>query len=304
MLEALQYATDAVSLGSLYALSALGIGLLFGVLRLINFAHGDFISVGAYGLIVPSANAMAVMYFGALPWPAVIAVIVAVVAFLALLSEAIVFRPLRGASPATMMIGSFALSFIVQNSLLLVYGSRPKAVDLWANLSRPIAVGGVRFQQLQLVTIGVTAVLLAALVLFLRRTRFGLEMRAAAEDFCMARMLGVRANRVIAMAFALSGGLAAVVSLLYVAQSGILSVQMGVPLMLFAFISTVIGGMGSLLGAVLGGFIVGILNVVLQVMLPGELRSFRDAFLFLMVIFILLLRPSGLVPVAAMKERI
>src|SRR5262249_46283094 len=105
-------------------------------------------------------------------------------------------------------------------------------------------------------------------------------------------------------AFALSGGLAAVVSLLYLAQSGILSIQLGVPLMLFAFISTVIGGMGSLLGAVLGGFTVGILSVALQVILPGDLRSFRDAFVFLLVIAILLWRPTGLVRVAAIGERI
>ncbi len=304
MLEALQYATDAISLGSLYALSALGIGLLFGVLRLINFAHGDFISVVAYALIVPSLNVMAVMYLGALPWPALIAAIVAVVVLVALISEAVVFRPLRAASPATMMIGSFALSFVIQYVLLLIYGSRPKAVDLWSNLSQQVAIGGLRIQQLQLVTIGVTAALLVALVLFLRRTRFGVEMRAAAEDFRMARMLGVRANRVIALAFALSGGLAAVVSLLYLAQSGILSIQLGVPLMLFAFISTVIGGMGSLLGAVLGGFTVGILSVALQVILPGDLRSFRDAFVFLLVIAILLWRPTGLVRVAAIRERI
>ena len=304
MVEALQYATDALALGSLYALAALGIGLLFGVLRLINFAHGDFISIGAYALIVPSLNVMATMYVGALPWPALVAAVVAIVIFIALISEAAVFRPLRAASPATMMIGSFALSFIIQYVLLLIYSSRPKAVDLWSNLSQQVAIGDVHIQQLQLVTILVTAVLLAGLALFLRKTRFGVEMRAAAEDFRMARILGVRANLVIAMAFALSGGLAAIVSLLYLAQSGVLSIQMGVPLMLFAFISTVIGGMGSLLGAVVGGFTVGILSVVLQVILPGEMRSFRDAFVFLLVIAILLWRPTGLVQVSAIKERI
>jgi branched-chain amino acid transport system permease protein len=304
MVEALQYAIDALSLGSLYALAALGIGLLFGVLRLINFAHGDFISIGAYALIVPSLNVMATMYIGALPWPAMVAAVVVVVILVALVSEAVVFRPLRAASPATMMIGSFALSFVIQYVLLLIYGSRPKAVDLWSILSQQIAIGGVRIQQLQLVTIVVTALLLAALALFLHKTRFGVEMRAAAEDFRMARLLGVRANLVIALAFALSGGLAAVVSLLYLTQSGILTIQMGVPLMLFAFIATVVGGMGSLLGAVVGGFTVGILSVALQVLLPSGLRSFRDAFVFLLVIAILLWRPTGLVQARAIKERV
>jgi branched-chain amino acid transport system permease protein len=304
MVEALQYVVDALSLGSLYALAALGIGLLFGVLRLINFAHGDFISIGAYALIVPSLNVMATMYIGALPWPAMVAAVVVVVILVALVSEAVVFRPLRAASPATMMIGSFALSFVIQYVLLLIYGSRPKAVDLWSILSQQIAIGGVRIQQLQLVTIVVTALLLAAIALFLHKTRFGVEMRAAAEDFRMARLLGVRANLVIALAFALSGGLAAVVSLLYLTQSGILTIQMGVPLMLFAFIATVVGGMGSLLGAVVGGFTVGILSVALQVLLPSGLRSFRDAFVFLLVIVILLWRPTGLVQARAIKERV
>src|SRR5262249_60300715 len=113
---------------------------------------------------------------------------------LALASEIFVFRPLRGSSPATLMIGSFALSFIIQNALLMIYSSRPKAVNLWPELSTFFAIGGLQVQKLQLVTIVATLMLLLALAFFLRRTRFGLEMRAAAEDALMARMLGVRAN--------------------------------------------------------------------------------------------------------------
>ena len=304
MLEVLQYVIDALSLGSLYALAALGIGLLFGILRLINFAHGDFISIGAYVLIVPSANVIATMYVGAMAWPILIAAVVAVVVLIALISEALVFRPLRASSPATLMIGSFALSFVIQYLLLMIYGSRPKAVDIWSGLSAQVDLGGVRVPELQLITLAVTAVLLGALGLFLKRTRFGVQMRAAAENFRMARMLGVRANLVIALAFALSGLLAATVSLLYVTQTGMLSLQMGVPLMLFAFVSTVIGGLGSLLGAVVGGFTVGILSVVLQAVLPPDLRSFRDAFVFTLVVAILLWRPNGLVQVRAIRERV
>ena len=141
-------------------------------------------------------------------------------------------------------------------------------------------------------------------MLFLKKTSYGLQMRAAAEDFRMARLLGVRANFVISLAFAISGLLAAVISLLFVAQTGVASIRMGVPLMLFAFIATVIGGMGSLVGAVVGGFVVGIMSVLLQVFLPVDLRSFRDAFVFFAVILILLFRPEGLVQVKAAKERI
>ncbi len=299
-----QHLIDALSLGSLYALAALGIGLIFGVLRLINFAHGDFISFGVFALIVPSTNVVATMFLGALPWPLLIVSIIAVVVILALISEYVVFRPLRNASPSSLMVGSFALGFVIQYTLLILYQSRPKAIGLWSDLNRHIDIFGLRVPQLQIINIAVTIGLLLVLVLFLKKTSYGLQMRAAAEDFRMARLLGVRANFVISLAFAISGLLAAVISMLFVAQTGVASIRMGVPLMLFAFIATVIGGMGSLIGAVVGGFVVGIMSVLLQVFLPVELRMFRDAFVFFAVILILLFRPEGLVQVKAAKERI
>ena len=168
----------------------------------------------------------------------------------------------------------------------MIYGGRPKAVDLWAGLAEPIIVAGIRIPKLQLITIAVTTRLLLVLALFLKRTPSASQMRAAAEDFRMARLLGVRANRVIAVAFAISGFLAAVVSLLLVAQTGMLAYQMGVPLVLFAFVATVIGGMGSLVGAVLGGFIVGVASVCSRPCCR-TLRPFRDAFVFAFVILVL-----------------
>jgi len=295
---------DALALGSLYALAALGIGLIFGVLRLINFAHGAFITVGAYSLIIPSTLVMAQPMLGVLPWPLLIIAVTIVVVLLALLSELVVFRPLRTASAATMMIASFALSFVIQYTLLLLYSGRPKSFGLWPDLTQVVEFLGLRVPLLQIVTIAVTLVLLTALVGFLRYTAYGVQMRAAAEDFRMARLLGVKANRVIALAFGLSGMLAAVISLLFVTQRGIVAVDMGVPLMLFAFVATVVGGMGSLVGAVIGGYVVGILSVALQVALPEDLRSFRDAFVFLGVILILLFRPTGIVKVKAVVERV
>jgi len=146
--------------------------------------------------------------------------------------------------------------------------------------------------------------LLIGLSLFLGRTPYGVQMRAAAEDFRMARYLGIKANFVIGLAFAISGVLAAMTSLLFVSQTGTLSHMMGVPLMLFAFIATVIGGMGSLAGAVVGGFAVGFVSVMLQAYLPQELRSFRDAFVFAVVIMVLLFRPSGLIPTKALAQRV
>ena len=295
---------DALSLGSLYALVALGIGLLFGILRLVNFAHGDFITLGAYALIVPSADVMSQMLIGAWPWALVIPAIAAIVIAAALLTDVAVFRPLRGSNAPTLMIASFAVSYIIQNGVLMAYGSRPKAANLWPGLATQVQLAGLRVPVLQLVTICATLVLMVGLTLFLRRTPWGVQMRAAAENFRMAQYLGVRGNFVIGLAFAISGVLAAAVSLLFLAQTGSLSSVMGVPLALFAFVAVVVGGMGSLPGAVAGGFLVGFVVTMLQAYLPPELRVFRDAFAFAFVILVLLVRPAGLIPSRTVVERV
>ena len=304
MVAFIQNCVDALSLGSLYALAALGIGLLFGMLRLINFAHGDFITIGAFGLIVPSRNDMATMGIGSLPVVLLVPAACAIVVIAALLSDRLVFRPLRTASAPTLMVASFSVGYIIQNTILVTYGARPKTIDLWSSLGEQLHFGAVRVPRLEVVTIGVTLVLLAALTAFLKRTRYGVQIRAAAEDFLMARYLGVRANLAIGVAFALSGVLAAIVSLLFVSETGTLTNVMGVPLMLYAFIATVVGGMGSLVGAVVGGYTVGFLGVMLQAYLPDGLRSFRDAFVFATVIFVLLLRPAGIIPTKALVQRV
>jgi branched-chain amino acid transport system permease protein len=290
----IQTLVDAVSVGGLYALTALGIGLIFGVMRLINFAHGELIMATGYALLA---------LFG-LPLPAVLfgGFLAAVV--LALVTERVAFRPLRGADPATLLISSFAVSFFLQKTLILFVGSRPKGIDFLPALGRQIEILGIRLQSLQVVTILVSAILLAGLTWFLTATRFGLRMRAAAEDFRMARVLGVRANRVIAVAFAVSGLLAAAVSCLLVAQTGIVQPRMGLQLVIIAFVGTVIGGLGSLTGAAIGGFLVGVATILLQALLPPDLRVFREAFVFIAVVLVLLFRPQGLFPARGLKERI
>jgi branched-chain amino acid transport system permease protein len=295
---------DALSLGSLFALTSLGIGLIFGIMRLINFAHGDLIMIGAYALIVPSSAVAATMFIGAWPSAALVVAIIFIVILFAIACERLAFRPLRRADPSVLLIASFALSFFLQNLVLLIYGGRPKGVNLWPTLVKPLLFGDVRLPSLQIVMIGVTALLLLLLVLFLRRTSIGRQMRAASEDFMMARFLGVRANRVIAAAFAISGLLAAVISLLFVVQNGVLKFDMGVPLVLAAFVGTVVGGMGSLVGAVVGGFVVGVASVFFQIVLPIEMRLNRDAWVFGLILVILLLRPGGLVRVKSVEERI
>ena len=304
MQAVVQNIIDALSLGSLFALTSLGIGLIFGIMRLINFAHGDLIMIGAYALIVPSAAVAPQLFIGAWHPAAVVAAIILIVIIFAVACERLAFRPLRDADPSVLLIASFALSFFFQNMVLLIYEGRPKGVDLWPVLTDPFLLGDIRMPRLQIVMIAATAALLLLLVLFLKRTAIGRQMRAASEDFMMARFLGVRANRVIAAAFAISGLLAAVVSLLFVVQNGVLKFDMGVPLVLAAFVGTVVGGMGSLVGAVVGGFVVGVASVFFQIVLPLEMRLNRDAWVYGLILVILLLRPGGIVKVKAVEERI
>lgn len=304
MIGFIQNVIDALSLGSIYALTALGIGLLFGILRLINFAHGDMITVAGYALIVPSADVTARMFIGEFNLLAMLPSVALIVVLVALLTDVAVFRPLRRASSPTLMIASFAVSYILQNGILMIYGSRPKAVNLFGSANAQLQLGGLRIPMLQVITLVVTLALMVALTLFLKKTRYGVQMRAAAEDFRMAQYLGVRGNFVIGLAFAISGILAAAVGLLYVPQTGALSHTLGVPLALFAFVAVVVGGMGSLTGAVVGGFAVGIIVTMLQAYLPPGLRVFRDAFAFAIVILVLLVRPQGLIPARNTIERV
>ncbi|MEM8665019.1 MAG: branched-chain amino acid ABC transporter permease, partial [Pseudomonadota bacterium] len=230
------------------------------------------------------------------------AVIVAVA--LSIATERVAFRPLRDLDPATMLIASFAVSMFLQKVLIFAVGSRAKPIDPLPSLSAPIEVAGVQIGLLKIVTIIVCAVLLLALVYFLKRTRYGLHMRAAAEDFTMSRLVGVRADAVIVLAFVLSAVLAAVVAILYGAQTGFVHPRLGVQIVIVAFVATVIGGLGNLWGVVAGGFLVGIVSTMLQAFLPPDLRPFREAFLFGAVILILLVRPQGLFPARGLKERV
>ena len=290
----IQNAIDAISLGAVYALAALGIGLIFSIMRLINFAHGELIMVGGFSLYALAGQPYLVMGLAA----------VLVAAILALGMERVAFRPLRKASPATLLISSFAVSYLLQHVVLMIFGSRPMGVDFLPQLGDAVELGPLRVPELQLAAIVVTVISMTGLALFFRRSRIGVEMRAAAEDFTMARLLGVRANRVIAVAFVISGVLASMVSLYLVAQTGTVSYKMGVNMVLIAFVASVIGGMGSLVGAALGGFLVGIVSVSLQAYLPVDLRPYRDAFVFLAFIAFLLWRPQGLMTRRADMERV
>jgi branched-chain amino acid transport system permease protein len=290
------YLLDALALGSLYALVTLGMALLFGLMGLVNFAHGQLIMAGGYifYLVLGVAHA---------PLAVAVASALAAVCLLAVLMERVAFRPLRDANPTVLLISSFAVSYLLQNAALSVFGARAKTFQVPAFFERSISQGSIRFPLVDVIEIGLAIVLLIGLVVFLKRTTFGLQMLASAADFEMARLLGVRANRVIAGAFAVSGVLATAVSFSLVAQSGTASFDMGSAPVLIAFAATIIGGLGSITGAALGGFLLGGITVLLQATLPSNVSAFREAFLYLIVIVFLTVRPQGLRPSATARER-
>ena len=286
----LQQSVNALSLGGIYALLALGLAIVFSIVGLINFAHGEIMTVGGYGVFVSLALG--------LPAPAAMATGVGVAVVAALAMERVAFRAMRGSSVVTLLITSFAVSELLKVLFQNGISARPKPISLPAALSGTLQLGPVTVGVVPLVSIAVTAVALGALTWVLRRTTIGVAMRAAAEDFDMLRLLGTDANRVVAAAFALSGLLAGVAAVVWTAQRGSVDPLMGFFPVLKAFIATVLGGLGSLSGAVLGGFVVGAIEVFSQAFLPDALAPYRDAVVLGTVIALLLLRPDGLLPAA------
>jgi branched-chain amino acid transport system permease protein len=290
----LQHLFDATSLGGLYALIALGIALVFGVMNLVNFAHGELLMVGGYTILLTES----------LPWPLVALLTVSACVLVALLMVRVAFRAVRTADATTMLITSFAVSILLQNIVVWIEGSRPKGVAFGSSLADPVQIGSASVPQVELLTIALIVVLLGGLVVVLKRTRLGIQMRAAAEDFRMTRLMGVNANTVIVAAFAASGALTAAAVLLLIVTSGTVSPGMGLQPVLVGFVATVIGGMGSLVGATAGGFLLGSVTVALQAALPLAARGYRDALVFSVVILVLLFRPQGLFANRALQERV
>jgi branched-chain amino acid transport system permease protein len=278
---------NAIALGGVYALLALGLAIVFSIMGLVNFAHGEIMTLGGYAMFFVTVE------FGA-PLPVVFLAAILTAMVTALLMERIAFRPVRGASVATMLLTSFAVSVILQVTFQNVISPRPRGVQLPPELSQVVEVFGIGIGLIQLLAIVMVLVSLGLLTLFLRRTTIGISMRAAAQDFSVARLMGIRADAVIATAFAISGLLAGVAAFLWVAQRGSVDPAMGLTPVIKAFIAAVMGGLGSLPGAVVGGFVLGIIEVTLQAWLPQEALPFKDAMTLTIVILILLWRPQGL----------
>lgn len=293
----LEFLINVFSLGSLYALIALGLVIVYGILRLVNFAYGELIMVGGYMLFLFSSQP-------SFPWLviAIIAVLVAVLT--SYLTERIAFRPVREKSLTAMLITSFAVSTLLQNAALLLVSPRPRAVPLPSIFSANISLAGVSIPMRNILTIVISLALLSLLTLLLRRTVLGIALRAAADNFKMTRMLGVPANLVISVAFAISGLVAGVVSLFWIGRAASVTPGIGLSPLLIAFVATVIGGMRSLTGAVVGGYVYALLFSLISLFLPQNLLDFREAFMFMIVILILLFRPEGLIRGTYAEERV
>jgi len=291
----LQQLINAVSVGSLYALMAIGLAMVFGILRLINFAHGDLIMVGSYVALLLMAAGL----------PFAVAAIAAVAAstLAGLLMERLAYRPIRGAHEIAMLLTSFSVTILLENLAIILFKPTSRPFPAPAFLRSAIEAGSLRLASLDLIAIVIAGVLLAGLTLFVTRTRIGVSMRAASEDLLAARLMGINVNAVIAAAFAIGSFLAGVVGLLWSARVGKVDPLMGFNPVLKAFVASVIGGLGSLPGAVIGAYILGGLEILLQGLLPSALTPYRDAFVFVILIALLLFRPNGIMG-STEKEKI
>jgi branched-chain amino acid transport system permease protein len=291
-----QTLTDAVALGAIYALMAVGIGLVFGVLRLVNFAYGQLVMAGAFALALASQ-------WG---WPgwAGILLCFAVVIALSLVMDRLVFRPLRSHSPAVMLVATFAVAFLLQSVATLWFGSLGKIATSLAYLNRPVTISNVDIRKITIVAVVVAALCLVALSLLLERTTIGLHMRAASMDFQTARILGVRANRVIAMAVLLSGALAAVVAVMLTVQTPLVTPDFALRDTIIVLAGVVLGGMNRPIPATLGGFAIGFASGLLGGALPTNQSQYLPTFLFAAVIIVLLVRPGGIFARKGAVERV
>jgi branched-chain amino acid transport system permease protein len=282
-----QVIVDALGLGATYALMAVGIGLVFGVLRLVNFAYGQLIMAGAYTLAYTSN------------WPVLWSIVAcfAVVIALSLAMERAVFRPLREQSPTVMLVTTFAISFVLQSVALLIDIRDNQIGEPAASLSslnQSVAIAGVDVRKVTIVAVLVALAALAALALLLGKTEIGLRTRAAAADFRTARMLGVKANQVIGLAVVLSGALAAAVAVILTVQQPFVTPDFALHDTIIVLVGVVVGGIDRLWTATLGGFVIGLTSGIVNGALPTDNTIYLPSVVMALVILVLLLRPAGL----------
>lgn len=283
----LQHLANGLSLGSLYALIAIGYTMVYGILRLINFAHGDIFMVSIY-----------FAYYGififALPWYISFPVAVVLTALLGFSIDIVAYKPLRNAPRISALISAIGVSFFLENVGLMIFGGRPKGFQRPALFTTMIDLGGIKIQSVVFITLIVTIILLLALSYLIYRTKQGMAMRAVSKDFETARLMAINVDRIIALTFVIGSGLAAFGGILWALRYPAVSPLMGLIPGLKAFIAAVLGGIGSIPGAMLGGYLIGLLEILIVAFFP-DLAGYRDAYAFVILLAILLVKPTGLI---------
>ena len=283
----LSQVVNGLILGSMYALIAIGFSMIYGIVRLINFAHGDIFTIGAFTTLA----SVAVLN---LPFPAALVVVVITGALFGMLIERVAFRPMRGAPQVTGFIASLAVAIILENLAVMTISAQPRSFLVPDALNALVVSGAVSIRMIDIVIVALAIVLMVALVLFVQFTKVGVAMRATAENYDVARLMGINIDRMIMLAFAIGSGLAAAGGLMWGSKYGQISPFMGLLPGLKAFVAAVIGGVGSIPGAGLGGYVLGLSEVLFVGLLPPEYSGYRNAFVFGALIVVLLVLPNGL----------
>ena len=282
----LQHLANALALGSLYALIAIGYTMVYGILRFINFAHGEVFMVGSY-------IAFYAISLWLLPWPAAFVVALGLTGMLGVSIERVAYRPLRNSPRISILISAIGMSFLIQNLGLVFFGGRDKAFPTLAAIDRVLTIGEVKIMFISVVIPIITVVFLLILWHVVQNTRTGMAMRAVSTDLPAARLMGIDVNKVISFTFAVGTVLAAVGGIMFAIRYTALHPTMGLMPGLKCFIAAVIGGIGNIPGAVLGGLLLGFLEIMIVALMPA-LSGYKDAFAFILLIIVLLVKPSGL----------
>ncbi len=282
----MQQMINGVSLGSMYALIAIGYTMVYGVLRLINFAHGDIIMVGAF---------LGYMGVASMDLPFTVAALFAVIgaALLGVLTDKVAYKPLRDAPKISLLITAIGVSFFLENLFNILAGGVPRPFPVPSYMEQLIKIGDLVFSMAALLVPIITLILLGAILYILYRTKYGMAIRALAFDIKTVSLMGIDSNKIISIIFALGSALAAVGGIFWALNYPAVDPMMGVLIGLKAFAAAVVGGIGSVAGAVLGGFIIGFTEVVAVAFYP-ELGGYKDAFAFVFLILVLLFKPTGL----------
>lgn len=278
----IQHCLTGISLGGAYALIAIGYTMVYGILRLINFAHGDIFMMAGYFMVF----AIAVM-----PWAIAIPVVILVTTILGLTIERAAYKPLRTAPRMSIMISAIGVSYLLQNLATYLFTAIPKAYPTIPIFKQNFQIGDVSASLVTFLTPVLTLLLLWALMTLINHTKIGMAMRAVSKDFETSQLMGIKINNVISTTFIIGSALAAVGSILYFTDRMLVTPFSGTLPGLKCFVAAVFGGIGSIPGAVVGGFFIGICETLLVAM---GYSTFSDAFTFMLLILMLLLRPTGL----------